>query len=72
MRRSGGAHWGTPALLGWREGRALAAGGGNNICVSVVGVYVGAENVLVSAARCVYCVCVSVQDRRTLLSLKVH
>lgn len=43
MRQGGGAHWGTPTLVSWTEGKALAASGGN-VCVSAVGVCVGAGN----------------------------
>lgn len=39
----GGAHRGTPALVSWREGRALAAGHGD-VHVRAVGVCVSCRN----------------------------
>lgn len=43
VRQGGNARWGTPALVSWREERALAAGT-VDVCVSAVGVCVGIGN----------------------------
>lgn len=50
--------WGTLALVSCREGKTLAAGAGD-VCVSAVGVYVGAGNGTAFCADvCIVCVCV--------------